>query len=136
MTVSDIKNPYIFPTNPSIITPLNGQNQWTQGFDFYIHFGQYFVCFRAEISGNLGPESSISGSKIQAQGPAIPKCRRRVLYFHETVPCPYFLKREPEGWKWTRNLVVIHKYNEQESGRNIGEITQLNANLMGINETA
>ncbi len=34
-----------------------------------------FVCFWAGISGNLGPESSISGSKVQAQGPAIPKCR-------------------------------------------------------------
>ncbi len=33
-----------------------------------------FVCFWAEISGNLGPESSISGSKVEAQGPAILKC--------------------------------------------------------------
>ena len=32
------------------------------------------VCLWAEISGNLGPESSISGSKVQAQGPAILKC--------------------------------------------------------------
>ncbi len=32
-----------------------------------------FVCFWAEISGNLGLESSISGSKVLAQGPAIPK---------------------------------------------------------------
>ena len=32
-----------------------------------------FVCFRAEISENLGPESSIFGSKVQAQGPAIPE---------------------------------------------------------------
>ncbi len=33
-----------------------------------------FVCFRAEISGNLGPECSIFGSKVQAHGPTIPKC--------------------------------------------------------------
>ncbi len=29
------------------------------------------LCFWAAISRNLGPESSISGPKVQAQGPAI-----------------------------------------------------------------
>ncbi len=38
-----------------------------------------FVCFWADISGNIGPESSISGSKTQVQGPAIPECRSLVL---------------------------------------------------------
>ena len=33
-----------------------------------------FVCFWTDISGNIGPESSISESKVQAQGPAIPEC--------------------------------------------------------------
>ena len=32
-----------------------------------------FVCFWADIMGNHLPESSISGSNVQAQGPAIPK---------------------------------------------------------------
>ncbi len=27
------------------------------------------------LSQNIGPESSISGFKVQAQGPAIPKCQ-------------------------------------------------------------
>ena len=36
------------------------------------HFG--LVCFWADISGNIGPKSSISGSKVQAQGTAIPEC--------------------------------------------------------------
>ncbi len=30
--------------------------------------------------GNLGPESSISESKVQAQGPAIPKCLGNVYH--------------------------------------------------------
>ncbi len=33
-----------------------------------------FVCFWIDISGNIGPGSSISESKVQAQGPAIPEC--------------------------------------------------------------
>ena len=37
---------------------------------------QQILCvFWAEICGNLGPESSISVSKVQAQGTAIQKCR-------------------------------------------------------------
>ncbi len=39
-----------------------------------------FVCFWADISGNIGPESSISESKVQAQGPAIPECQFTELH--------------------------------------------------------
>ncbi len=38
-----------------------------------------FVCFWTDISGNIGPESSISECKVQAQGPAIPECPVKVL---------------------------------------------------------
>ncbi len=38
-------------------------------------WNRWTLCFWADISGNIGTESSISESKVQAQGPAIPECR-------------------------------------------------------------
>ncbi len=59
-------------------------NRWTLGLDFGLgNAGLWtdilvqkvgWCVFWADISGNIGPESSISGSKVQAQGPAIPQC--------------------------------------------------------------
>ena len=59
---------------------LWAQKGWTLDRDFQksrpknvqseINSSKYCVF----LDWNLGPESSISGSKVQAQGPAIPKC--------------------------------------------------------------
>ncbi len=43
-----------------------------------------FVCFWAEISGNLGPEFSISGSKVQAQGPLKTKSWSKLVKLSRT----------------------------------------------------
>ncbi len=71
-----IAGPWTFIMDPDMLhSGPRFRSKNTQNLLLFISLNcSKFWGFWTEIFGNLIPESSISGSKVQAQGPAIPKC--------------------------------------------------------------
>ncbi len=103
-----ISGPWTFgPRNAGLWTGISVKN--TQNLLLYMYAAN-FVCFWTEISGNFGPESSVSGSKVQAQGPAIPKCPERhhcSIFLPKTAVPFFFVVRPKNSPKTLFDLVTL-----------------------------